>query len=101
MTALVFLAALALVGVASGVTAVALKLHAGTVYPFAPSPHTSADTLSAQAGVDTVFAADGWKCVTLSRLRDVEDLLDSLEMHQVSTREVAAIGNSEFRVRWK
>ncbi len=101
MTPLIFLAAVALVGIATGLTAVALKLHAGTVYPFAPVPHTSADTLSAQVGVDTVFAVDGWQCVTLSRLRDVEDLLDSLEMHQVSTREVAAVGNSEFKVRWK
>ena len=87
--------------VTAGIGAVALRLHAGTVYPFAPAPHTSADTLVAHANADTVFADDGWQTVTLSRLRDVEDLLDSLEAHHVSDREVCSLGNSAFRVRWR
>lgn len=71
----------------------------GTVYPFAPVTPSSADTIA--AGVDTVFADDGWSVVTLDRLSDVEDLLDSLEAHQVCEREVRVIGNNSFRVRWK
>ena len=71
----------------------------GTVYPFAPVKPSAADTLAAAA--DTVFADDGWSVVTLNRLSDVEDLLDSLEAHRVGEREVRVMGNSSFRVRWK
>ena len=70
----------------------------GTVYPFAPATPSAADTLVA---ADTVFADEGWSVVTLSRLCDVEDLLDSLEAHQVCEREVRVMGNDRFRVRWK
>ena len=71
----------------------------GTVYPFAPSKPSSADTIAADA--DTVFADNGWSVVVLNRLSDVEDLLDSLEAHQVCEREVRVVGNNNFRVRWK
>lgn len=82
-------------------SAVALKLHRGTVYPFAPAPHTAADTLDAHADTDTVFADDGWSFMVLSDLGQVESLLDSLEAHHVEDREVCALGNSSFRVRWR
>ncbi|MCU0704674.1 MAG: hypothetical protein MUF18_11920 [Fimbriiglobus sp.] len=71
----------------------------GTVYPFAPTKPSSADTLASDA--ETVFADDGWTVATLSRLSDVEDLLDNLEAHRVAEREVRVLGNSSFRVRWK
>ena len=72
----------------------------GSVSPFAPAETSAADTLVADA--DTVFTdADGWSVITLNHLCDVEDLLDSLEAHRVSQREVRVVGNGSFRVRWK
>jgi hypothetical protein len=92
---------LALLAVTAAATAgVVMTLQKpGTVYPFAPVKPSAADTLAADA--ETVFADDGWSVVTLNRLSDVEDLLDSLEAHQVVEREVRVMGNSSFRVRWK
>ncbi len=90
---------LALLAATAAATAgVVMTQKPGTVYPFAPVKPTAADTLVA---ADTVFADDGWSVVTLNRLCDVEDLLDSLEAHQVCEREVRVVGNSSFRVRWK
>lgn len=89
---------LGLVGLATA-GMVALRKPAGTVYPFAPTTPTAADTLTA-AG-DTVLADDGWQSVTLARLSDVEDLLDSLEAHHVRHREVRCLGNNAFCVRWR
>ena len=91
---------LALLAATAAATAgVVMTQKPGTVYPFAPVKPSAADTLAADA--DTVFADDGWSVVTLSRLSEVEDLLDSLEAHQVGEREVRVMGNSSFRVRWK
>lgn len=83
----------AIIGVA------AMTKHPGIVYPFAPAKRTVADTLTADA--DTVFADDGWSVATVSRLSEVEDLLDCLEAHSVREREVRVLGNNSFRVRWK
>ena len=91
------LALLAAAAVTAGVVAMSQK--PGTVYPFAPAQPTTADTLGAET--ETVFADEGWSVVTLTRLSDVEDLLDTLEAHRFAQREVRAVGNSEFRVRWK
>ena len=64
--------------------------------------HASEDTLSCEADVKTVFPPDaGWNVVALSNLRDVEDLLDSLEARCVADRELHALGNSKFAVRWR
>ena len=91
---------LALLAATAAATAgVVMTQKPGTVYPFAPVKPSTADTLAADA--ETVFADDGWSVVTLSRLSEVEDLLDSLEAHQVGEREVRVMGNSSFRVRWK
>ena len=78
---------------------VVMSKKPGTVYPFAPTKPSAADTVAACA--DTVFADEGWSVVTLNRLSDVEDLLDSLEAHHVAEREVRVMGNNSFRVRWK
>jgi hypothetical protein len=76
-------------------------LRPAAVGPFAPTPaDPSADTLSGQAR-ETVFADHGWQSVTLNNLREVEDLLDSLEAHRVAEREVHALGNAAFCVRWR
>ncbi len=77
-------------------------LSPGTVHPFAPSADPSADTMTGQVMVPTVMTEPGdWKLVTLSRLCDVEDLLDCLEANKVAEREVHTFGNSTFAVRWR
>jgi hypothetical protein len=79
-------------------------LRPATVNPFSPSVgDPSADTLSsADAMAQTVFApAHDWQVATLDSLHDVEDLLDSLEAHGVETREVLALTDRCFAVRWK
>jgi len=78
------------------------ELLPGTVQPFAPSASPADDTLCDQALVSTVLTDDiGWKVVTLSRLCDVEELLDCLEVSGCAEREVHTFGNSTFAVRWK
>ena len=42
-----------------------------------------------------------WQTATLHSMADVEDLLDSLEAHGVSSREVSVVNNNTFAVRWK
>ncbi len=86
-------------------------LNPAVVDPFAPaSPATdpSADTISGGGSlVRTAFAppsaagATGWQVATLSSLSDVEDLLDSLEVHGVRDREVVTVTDDQFAVRWK
>ncbi|OWK36502.1 hypothetical protein FRUB_09065 [Fimbriiglobus ruber] len=48
-----------------------------------------------------IVQSSDWKATTLHNLSQVEDLLDSLEMHGIADREVVALGNSTFIVRWK
>jgi hypothetical protein len=74
----------------------------GTVQPFAPSADPANDTLAEQAMTSTVLSdAGNWKVVTLSRLCDVEELLDCLEASGTAEREVHTFGNSTFAVRWR
>ena len=42
----------------------------------------------------------GWMTAELTRLCDVEDLLDWLEMHGVTEKELHTDGGSQFVVRW-
>ena len=42
-----------------------------------------------------------WQTATLTNLREVEDLLDALEAQGVKEREVVAIGDTTFAVRWR
>ena len=101
---LIPLAALAafLGAVAFAVAIQAPSLRPATVFPFAPgSTDPSADTLSNQACIETVFADTGWHALTLNRLSEVEDLLDSLEAHSVQEREVKTLGGNSFSVRWR
>jgi hypothetical protein len=95
-----FLLTLASAAVVAAVGVVAMSKKPGTVYPFAPVKPTAADTITSVAA-DTVFADEGWSVATLTRLSEVEDLLDSLEAHGIREREVRVMGNSSFRVRWK
>jgi len=69
--------------------------------------------LSADPGADTMptncslsktsppMNSPEWRVKTVSTLSQVEDLLDSLEAHGVAHREVLAIGNNVFAVRWR
>jgi hypothetical protein len=75
-----------------------------TVNPFddAGTADPSADTLCGEAMTRTQFAQSaGWKFVTLTNLREVEDLLDSLEAARVNEREVHTLDSSSFAVRWR
>jgi hypothetical protein len=61
-----------------------------------------ADTLPLTASVDVTPApAAGWQVATLANLSQVEDLLDSLEAHGVTEREVVTLQNNLFAVRWR
>ena len=42
----------------------------------------------------------GWMSAELTRLCDVEDLLDWLEMHGVTEKELHTESQSRFVVRW-
>ncbi|MFO0936485.1 MAG: hypothetical protein U0798_08250 [Gemmataceae bacterium] len=42
-----------------------------------------------------------WQVMTCDSLREVEHTLDNLENHGVTEREVVAMTNSCFAVRWK
>jgi hypothetical protein len=46
-------------------------------------------------------AAAGWQVATRSSLREVEDLLDWLEAHGFARREVVALQDGLFAVRWR
>jgi hypothetical protein len=95
----VLLLSLAAAVTVAAVGVVAMSNKQGTVYPFAPAKPTIADTLTSDA--ETVFVDDGWSVATLTRLCDVEDLLDCLEAQNFAQREVRVLGNDCFRVRWK
>jgi hypothetical protein len=80
-------------------------LEPGTVNPFT-SPTTSdptAETLAAASELVKTSAPIGrsWQSKTLTNLRQVEDLLDSLESHGIEEREVQILGESSFSVRWR
>jgi hypothetical protein len=61
-----------------------------------------ADTLPLSASVEVTPApVVGWQIATLADLSKVEDLLDSLEAHGVAEREVVALQNNLFAVRWR
>ena len=106
MTLLLPLAAFAAIAVVGGaIYAVAIQspsLRPATVYPFAPgSTDPSADTMAGQACIETVFNDNGWNALTLHRLNEVEDLLDSLEAHSIVEREVKTLDGNTFCVRWR
>jgi hypothetical protein len=89
--------------VISALYVVSTQTQPGTVNPFGPgSADPASDTIQNEALVRTVFQdRPDWKYATLTRLSEVEDLLDSLENHNVQEREVHTLGNACFSVRWK
>ena len=61
-----------------------------------------ADTLPLTASVDVTPAPTvAWQVATLADLGQVEDLLDSLEAHGITEREVVTLQNNLFAVRWR
>lgn len=78
------------------------KLFKKQASPFElqPTVDPGSDTMVNQAGIETVFIDHGWKNATLTRLCDVEDLLDSLEACGVKEREVE-MGQDSYAVRWR
>jgi hypothetical protein len=102
--ALFTLFALMAMAVAAAVVSRQDVLHSATVNPFAPGiAGPSADTMqNDQAMVQTVMAPlHDWEVATFADLTQVEDLLDCLEAHGVATREVIAVTDNCFAVRWK
>lgn len=81
-------------------------LQPGTVEPFGVPGTTdpSADTIAGHSElVQTVMEPKKaeWYITTLRNLSQVEDLLDSLENHGIAEREVTALSNDCFAVRWR
>ena len=101
---LMTLIALSAMVVASTVVSRHDVLHPATVNPFTPGvADPSSDTIqNDQAMVQTVLApAHDWQVATFVSLSEVEDLLDSLEAHGIERREVIALTDRCFAVRWK
>ena len=62
----------------------------------------AADTLPITASIDATPApVAAWRIATATSLGEVEDLLDSLEAHGVTEREVVTLQNNMFAVRWR
>ncbi len=59
----------------------------------------SSDTLPLGGGEGTL--AGDWHSQELTRLSDVEALLDTLEARHVSKTELQINGNNRFTVRWR
>jgi hypothetical protein len=78
-----------------------VELQPGTVGPFeAPDlADPAADTMA--GGRSEATLAGDWHEVTLNKLSDVENLLDSLEAQSVAHREMSIVGNDKFLVRWR
>ncbi len=69
-----------------------------------PSLDPGADTMPTNCSMSkTAPPANNveWRVTTVASLSQVEDLLDSLEAHGIAHREVLAIGNNVFAVRWR
>jgi hypothetical protein len=63
----------------------------------------SADTLEGGTAyrVFPLAQPGEWQIATCDSLAEVEDMLDSLENHGVTHREMLTLSNSCFAVRWK
>ena len=102
-----------IISIATGLTLVALfsvitrheTLQPGMVDSFGSvrSTDPSSDTISnEQAMIRTkINAGRAWQLKTLTNLSDVTDLLDQLEMHGIQQREVVALDDQTFAVRWR
>ena len=99
---LIFVAAMAATSVAIGRSAVAEPILAS---PFGKvgSADPAADTLEGGVAYKVYPAAKPgeWQILTCDSLRDVEDALDNLENNGILERDVVALANNCFAVRWK
>lgn len=69
--------------------------------PYAtPPPADSATDTMAGPSSEATLVGD-WNEIELTRLCDVEDLLDSLEARNVRQQELKVVGNEKFVVRWR
>jgi hypothetical protein len=99
----------------TGAGAVAVLLRAAVVTRDAALPTTTVEpfeaTGSGDAAADTICGEDGaktlppvgpgWQVKVFRSLADVETALDSLEACGVADREVHALGNDVFAIRWR
>lgn len=96
---------------AAAIAATSVAMSRSTVCePAFASPFThvgvrdqSADTMEGGTALSVYPASQPgeWQVLTCDTLRDVENTLDSLENHGVMEREVVAMANACFAVRWK
>lgn len=70
------------------------------VNPFGPNPNSdpSSDTIDQMASIETL--PRGWQMNEVKTLREVEDMLDWLENHNVRHTELTQM-NGKFQVRWQ
>lgn len=111
MMSILFPAVLAAGAIAVSLAVVfAVAVRAAEAVPVEPSPFDlpgsadpSEDTLAGQSELVQTTKPTGteWKLATVNTLSQVEDLLDSLEAAGVEEREVHALANNLFAVRWR
>jgi hypothetical protein len=96
-------AAAAIAAMAVMVVQTAPALETGVASPFGQTGTCSADTL--EGGMNfRIFppAKPGeWQILSCDTIREAEMTLDSLENHGVKDREMLALSNNCFAVRWK
>lgn len=102
ITLLIFVAAVSAASVAVSRAAVAEPALAS---PFGRvgTSDPAADTLEGGVAYKVYPAAKPgeWQILTCDSLRDVEDALDNLENNGILERDVVALANNCFAVRWK
>lgn len=71
-----------------------------TVNPFGPNLNSdpSSDTIDHMASIPTL--THGWQMNEVKTLREVEEILDWLENHNVRHTELTTM-NGKFQVRWQ
>lgn len=102
VTLIIFIAAVAATSIAVSRGAVAEPILAS---PFGKvgSADPASDTLEGGVAYKVYPAARAgdWQILTCDSLRDVEDALDNLENNGILERDVVALANNCFAVRWK
>jgi|SRR4051794_20916687 len=69
--------------------------------PASRSTDPASDTAAGSETQASGPAPAEWRLMTVTTLRDAEQLLDWLEAHGHADRELIVLGNSNFAVRWR
>ena len=104
MTSILFLSAVGAVAVLFRAVTATHDILPGTLDPFEATGtgDPAADTLCGEEGVKTLPpTGHEWQVCVYRSLGEVESALDSLEACGVAHREVHALANDVFAVRWR